>query len=96
MKNKSLILMITSIIVCISLVFVCLIAAFLSQTHYCLDPDCAVCAMIESTQSSSAFHSVTLQAGDALSVLFVTVLICFAFFSVREGSLVGLKVKLSD
>ena len=83
-------------LVCVMLLLSFVCVAFLPHSHQCIDSDCTVCAFIET--SCNLLIGVLL-----LGVVYQ--LACLEFvisntkvyvISTREGTPVGLKVKLSD
>ena len=83
-------------LLCILLIFACTSIVFIPHAHECAGVDCSVCAIIETSRN--------LLLGAALSAALCQ-LPCFPLVipnthfyieSVRDGTPVGLKVKLSD
>ena len=78
------------------LIFVYAFIALLPHPHKCVETDCSICCMIES--SRKILLGIALSAGcfQLFKQPFVLLYAYSDILSVRDGTPVGLKVKLSD
>ena len=80
----------------ILLILIYNLAVFLPHTHDCFDSECTACSVI--ALSRDTFGTVILRAALICSLWLLLIIEESGqkIVSVREGTLVGLKVKLSD
>ena len=78
------------------LIFVYAFIALLPHSHKCVEADCSICGIIES--SRKILLGIALSAGcfQLVKLLFVLLYTNSDILSVRDSTPVGLKVKLSD
>ena len=94
-KRKSTLKMIMAAM-CVVLVLAYAFIVFLPHTHECMETDCAVCAMIE--ESCNLLVAIVLSA-TVFQMAKYGVFVHYIhthILSIRDGTPVGLKVKLSD
>ena len=83
-------------VLCIILVLVYVSIASLSYAHECLDSKCAICSWIENSRNLLVGIAIMCAVSMLNKFGFIIVNIHSHILSVRDGTPVGLKVKLSD
>ena len=81
---------------CILLVIVYTSIVFLPHIHDCVDPDCTVCTLIETSRNSLIGLALIAVVYQFANILFTISSSYKSILSGNKGTPVALKVKLSD
>lgn len=78
------------------MILACALIVFLPHSHECVEMDCSVCAVIESSRKILLLLALSASFCHLAKIQFVLIDTHPRILSVRDGTPVGLKVKLSD
>ena len=81
---------------CILLVIVYTSIVFLPHVHDCVDPDCTVCTLIETSRNSLIGLALIAVVYQFANIVFTISSSYKSILSGNKGTPVALKVKLSD
>lgn len=78
------------------LILACVFLVFLPHSHECVETDCSICSMREILRNMLSWIELTSVVGFISKISVVLLCISACVLSVRDGTPVGRKVKLSD
>ena len=81
---------------CVIFILACASIVFLPHQHECLDTECVVCTMLETSRDMLTGLAPFVAVYPTTIITFVISGALLRILSVRDGTPVGLKVKLSD
>ena len=84
------------VILCIAIIIVYTSIVFLSHTHDCVGLDCTVCALIETSRNTLIGLALIATVYQLANIVFTISNSYKSIPSGNKGTLVALKVKLSD
>ena len=80
----------------ILLILACVFLVFLPHDHECVETDCSICSMRETLRNMLSWIELTTVVGSILQLSVILFCASACVLSVRDGTPVGRKVKLSD
>ena len=84
------------VILCIIIIIAYTSIVFLPHIHDCVGPDCTVCALIETSRNTMIGLVLVATVHQLANILFTISCSYKSILSGNNGTLVALKVKLSD
>ena len=96
MKIQNIWIKTIAIITFVIFVFCCVLFAFLPHLHDCTGAECQTCAIVKATIEAFGILAILSLAFFATVIVNLCIENYNSDFSMRESSLVGKKVKLSD
>lgn len=96
MKHHAIMLKQLIAVLCIFLILLYASITFIPHSHECPDSKCAVCSLVESSHDVLGCMALACAIILLSKLYFIIVNTHHHLFSGRDGTPVGLKVKLSD